>query len=117
MRGDVDHREHDAALLPAERSGVAAERGVHRPLDAVQVGDAQADDRVAHGRDARGHDGAALSLAEADDPAVHDQLDDGAERERLVHAVGVEQRRVAEGDGGDDEVVDDHGAIPSSRPR
>ena len=42
-----------------------------------------------------------VGLAEADEPRVGVELDDGAQRVGLVHADGVEQRRVDERDRGD----------------
>jgi hypothetical protein len=43
----------------------------------------------------------AVGLAEPVGARLGDHLDDAAQRERLVHTHGVEQRRVAEGDGSD----------------
>lgn len=48
----------------------------------------------------------AVGLAEPEQPGIGDDLDDGPQCERLMDANGVEQWRIAEGDGRDTHVLD-----------
>ena len=57
--------------------------------------------------------GVGVGLAEADQAGVGVQLDDRAQRERLVHADGVEQRRVGERDRRDARAGDADRLAPS----
>ena len=56
--------------------------------------------------------GIAVAFTQADVAVVAFDLDDRAQRERLVNPAGVEQRRITEGDGGDGDSGDFQEAAP-----
>ncbi len=54
----------------------------------------------------------ARHFGDAGQAVVGDDLDDGAQTIRGMETGGVEQRRIAQRDGGDDDVRDAHKTIP-----
>ena len=106
--GDLERREHlvDGAgrgdhARGTHSAGVAAEPFGNRRADRVEREHVQPGDRVGRRRKPRQVRLVGVGLAEPDKPGVGVELNDRAQRVRLVHADGVQQRRVFERDGGD----------------
>ena len=106
--GDLERREDlvDGAgggdhAGGADGTVVAAQAVGDRGVDRVEREHVQAGDGVGGGLEAGEMGRVGVGLAEADEPGVGVELDDRAQRVGLVHADGVEQRRVDERDRGD----------------
>ena len=104
--GDLERREHlvdgagrgDHAGRAHSRESVAAEPVGDRRPNRVEREHVQTRDGLRSGVQPRQVRLVGVGLAEADQSGVRVELDDGAQRVRLVHADGVEQRRVDERD-------------------
>ena len=106
--GHLERREHliDGAgrgdhARGAHRGVVTAKPLGNRGANGVEREHVLAGDRLGGGGQAGQVPGVGVGLAQPDQSGVGVQLDDRAQRERLMHADGVEQRRVDERDGGD----------------
>ncbi len=79
-----------AAVSPRSRSAMDARI-------VLSAKDILADDRIGRGAQPLQVQGVGVRLAEPGQTLVGVQLDDRPQRERLMHADGVEQRRIGEG--------------------
>ena len=112
---DLDRAEDQRHLSPVPGCAVRASRPgrpeglIERLRQRIEMERVAAEDdgsrSLQSGRDLR----AAGHFAQAIQTIVRRQLDDRAQRERGVQAGRVEQRRIADGDGGDVHLVDTHG--------
>ena len=99
------HVEH-AAEAGARSAGLLAEHVDHEPAKAARSNGSMPGDRRGHGCQPREVRLVGVRLTQPEQAGVGVDLDDRAERPRLVHADDVEQRRVTEGDRGDDDPGD-----------
>ena len=125
--GQLDRREQAVAGVERVLAGDAvglrsiAVRGRaridHRQQRRHQREGVLADQAIAQLGELGGDDVAAVRLAEPDEPAVADQLEDRAERVGLVQAVGAAQRRIGDGDRVDAQIGDRQARVGPGRGR